>query len=138
LPYEKLVQELRPDRNLSVNPLFQVMFVLQSSQGPAVEEGAAGGEAMREGALVAGSGTARFDCTLSLVEAGGRLTGLVEYNADLFDATTIRRLAGHFQVLLQGFADDPARRLSELSLLTEAERRQLAEWNDTDAPYPVE
>ncbi|MCP4655475.1 MAG: amino acid adenylation domain-containing protein, partial [bacterium] len=81
--------------------------------------------------------TAEFDWTLE-IEAGERtLTAALEYGADLFDATTIRRALDHFRILLEGIAADPARRLSELPLLGEAERHQLlVEWNDTGAEYP--
>src|SRR5207247_65025 len=83
-------------------------------------------------ALGVESRTARFELTMSVREQADGLSGVVEYNTDLFDATTIQHLLGHFRTLLEGIAADPSRRLANLPLLTEAERRQLlVEWNAT-------
>ncbi len=79
----------------------------------------------------------QMDLEIVLEEGEGVITGMLRYNADLFDEATIRRLAEHYQTLLEGVADDPARRLSELPLMTLAERRQvLHDWNDTHTDYP--
>ncbi|MCP4687684.1 MAG: amino acid adenylation domain-containing protein, partial [Desulfobacterales bacterium] len=126
-PFEKLVEALRPDRSLSYTPLFQVMFVFQNK--PAVAPRAPGLDVKW---IEVETGTAKFDLTLTLTRSGRGFAGALEYNTDLFDATTMTRMAGHFQTLLEGIADDPGRRVSELPLLTEAERRRiLVEWNDT-------
>jgi amino acid adenylation domain-containing protein len=133
LPFEKLVEELQPERDLSRNPLFQVMFVFQTAPDevlslPGLELDSFEGK---------GSGMAKFDLTLSMVETASGLKGRLEYNRDLFDGATIERLAGHFQVLLGGIAADPERRLSELPILSQQDRRvQLLEWNDTQKEYP--
>ena len=83
------------------------------------------------------SGTAKFDLTLFVSETEQGIAGTWEYNADLFDADTIDRMARQFQVLLEGILARPEARLSDLPLLTEAERHQLlVEWNDTQAEYP--
>ena len=79
----------------------------------------------------------RFDLTLYLNEDSNRLSGVVEYNTDLFDSSTIERLVGHYEILLDSIAADPNRRISDLPLLTEAEHSQLlVEWNATKADYP--
>ena len=130
LPFEKLVEELQPERDLSRNPLFQVMFTLQTERGA----GAAG--ASRE-VLQVVTGTAKFDLTLSIFDGEGPLAGALEYSTDLFDAATIERMSRHLQTLLEGVVADPDQRLSALPLLPEAERQQLlVVWNDTRVDYP--
>jgi len=131
LPFAKLVEELRPDRNLSHAPLFQVMFILQS----AASLSQFGSLALNT--LPAHNGAAKFDLTFDLAPFAGGLSVMLEYNTDLFEAATIKRLAGHFASLLQSIVANPDQRLSELSLLPEAERRQLlVDWNDTQKEYP--
>ncbi|HEX7333864.1 MAG TPA: amino acid adenylation domain-containing protein [Pyrinomonadaceae bacterium] len=126
LPFEKLVDELQVERSLSHTPLFQVLFVLQNAGGkeslelPGLSLSAAGES----------SGVAKFDLTLSMSESGEAISGVCEYNTDLFDETTIKRLMGHFETLLESIVSDPAQRLSELQMLTEAEQqRTLCEWS---------
>jgi hypothetical protein len=131
LPFERLVEELQPEREMNHNPLFQVAFVLQNAPLPALQ---LPGVILEP--LEVDSGTARFDLTLELVETERGLVGTAQYDTDLFDAATITRMLGHFQALLEGIIADPARRLLELPLLTEAEHQQLAAWNDTQAVYP--
>ena len=131
LPFEKLVEELQPDRNLSHNPLFQVMFVLQNAPRPELEL-----SDLTLSFLRAESGIARFDLTLFMWEDANGLVGRLEYNTDLFDADTITRLLRQFQTLLEGIVAEPEQRLSALPLLSEAGRHQLLlEWNDTQADY---
>ena len=132
LPFEKLVEELHPERNPSRSPLFQVMFVLQNMPRTALE--LAG---VTVTPLEVDSGTAKFDLTLSMAEAAGALAATLEYNTDLFDHGAIERMVGHFRILLEGIVANPEQRLSELPILTEAERHQLlVEWNDTKRDYP--
>ncbi|HKH48447.1 MAG TPA: amino acid adenylation domain-containing protein [Thermoanaerobaculia bacterium] len=120
LPFEKLVEELRPERNLGRSPLFQVLLALNAPL-PEVE------------ALDVHTRTSKFDLSWLWRERGGGLVGSLEHSTDLFDAPTALRLAGHFERLLAGLADDPESRISDLPLLSEAERAQLArEWNDTE------
>jgi amino acid adenylation domain-containing protein len=127
LPFEKLVDELRPERDMSRQPLFQVMFVLQNTPLGALE--LPGGLILDPVAET--STVAKFDLTFSLTESKGELTGSIEYNTDLFDRMTVTRLAGHFGELLTGIATDPGRALSALPILGEAERHQLLlEWAD--------
>jgi amino acid adenylation domain-containing protein len=131
LPYEKLLEELRPPRDLSCNPLFQVMFVLHNtpSQAPELAH-------LTLSALDIDTGTARFDVTLDLWETSEGLHGWFEYNTDLFNVVTIDRMGGHFRTLLEGIIANPAQRLSTLPLLTMDERNQLVAWNTTGMDYP--
>jgi amino acid adenylation domain-containing protein len=144
LPFERLVNELQPQRNLSYHPLFQVMFVLQntlSSIQASAEVPRRAAEATGEYMSLPeiGTGTAKFDLTLSMAETGQGLVGAVEYNTDLFDAATIERMTRNFQVLLQGIVVQPEHPLSDLPILTPEERqRLLVEWNETQANFPKE
>jgi len=132
LPFEKLVEELQPERNLSHSPLFQVMFVLQNAPMTALRL-----RGLTVNSLKVDSETAKFDLTLSMVEEVDSLRGIIEYNTDLFDGATIHRMVGHFQTLLESIVADPGQRLSDLSILTKAEKQQLLlEWNDTKTDYP--
>lgn len=132
IPFERLVEEMAPARSLSHSPLFQVMFALQNAPNQTLELSDLSLEPME-----VDSGTSKFDLTLFMSEQSDGLRGQLEYNTDLFEAETVRRLLGHWEVLLEGIATDPDRRLSELPLLTAGERRQLlVEWNATRADYP--
>ena len=124
LPFERLVEELLPERVLGQNPLFQVSLVMQNPALPA-------GFAFVNVA-------SPFDLTLFVSEeTDGTLRATFQYRRDLFAADTIVRLGGHFQTLLEGVAADPDRRLSLLPLLTDFETRQLLiEWNATTTQYP--
>ncbi len=125
VPFERIVEELRPQRDLSRSPLFQVMFDMISAAPPADQ---LEGLAVRR---IRGSATvAKFDLVLSAVDAAGRLDGSVQYNADLFDPSTIRRLLRHFATLLAGIVADPELPVDAQPLLDRGERQQLiAEWN---------
>ncbi|HEX7893580.1 MAG TPA: amino acid adenylation domain-containing protein, partial [Terriglobales bacterium] len=131
VPFEKLVEELKPERDLSRNPLFQVMFILQNVPTP---RHAMGG--IEIGGLPLATASSKFDLTLIGAERDGvRLT--FEYNTDLFDLSTIERMAEHFQTLLAAVAAKPAARISDLPLLGQAERNKLlVEWNATASDYP--
>ncbi|MEG4574228.1 amino acid adenylation domain-containing protein [Microcoleus sp. N3A4] len=132
LPFEQLVEELQPTRSLSHTPLFSVMFVFHNV--PLIPSELPG---LTVSPFEVENFTAKLDLTLSFENTREGLIGLWKYNTDLFDAVTIARMAGHFQTLLEGIVANPDRRLSELPLLTAAERHQLlVEWNDTKAEYP--
>jgi amino acid adenylation domain-containing protein len=135
VPFEKLVEELQPERSLSHSPLFQVMFILQNTPTEALEmPGLTLGPAGEDG----DAPLARFDLTLEMSEDGERLGGSLEYNTDLFDKAAVERLIGHFRMLLAVVAADREQTLDGILLLTEAERRQaLVEWNETRADYPA-
>jgi amino acid adenylation domain-containing protein len=131
LPFEKLVEELRSERDPSHSPLFQVMFILQT---PSQERFELPGLTLSP--LELETGTAQFDLTLTLFDTGRELTGYLDYNTDLFDATTLERLLSSFETLVAAVAGDPDRRLSEIPGLPAAGRHQiLAEWNDTRTLY---
>ena len=132
LPFEQLVDALQPERNLSHSPLFQVMFILQNAPMEKLEL-----PGLTLTPLEMESITAKFDLTLSMEETDRGLRGTLEYNSDLFDRTTMTKMAKHFQTLLEAIVANPQQRISELPLLSEAERHQLlVEWNDTQAKYP--
>ncbi|MEH2106011.1 amino acid adenylation domain-containing protein [Nostoc sp.] len=131
IPFDRLVGELHPERNLSHTPLFQVMFVLQEDSKKDLEL-----PDLTLKWLHNHTGTAKFDLTLSVVDAKSELWGFWEYNTDLFDAATIDRMIGHFTNLLEGIVTDPDQRLSDLPLLTIAEQQTLlVKWNDTTTNY---
>src|SRR6185369_12821315 len=132
LPFDKLVEVLNPGRDLSVAPLFQVKLIIQNL--PAEVLTISDLELSR---LSQGAGVARFDLIFNISDTREGVIGTVEYNTDLFDASTIKRMVSHFRVLLESAVANPERRLSELSLLSEDERyQQLVEWNDTGAEFP--
>ena len=132
LPFEKLVEELQPTRSLKLSPLFQVMFVFQNA--PSI---VARAKCLTLTRLPVQTGTTKFDLTLSMTESEGRLQSTFEYNTDLFDHGTIRRMAAHLGVLLEGIAANPSRPISSLPVLPQAERhRLLVQWNNTSADYP--
>lgn len=136
LPFEKVVTALQPERTLSHSPLFQVMFAYQnfSLEGEKVLEGAPG---FAIAPIYLEQQTAKFDLTVFIDEMTSGLEGSIEYRTDLFDEETIRRMAGHFEVLLQGIVAQPRQSVSSLPLLTQREKHQvLVEWNATDQPYP--
>jgi len=132
VPFEYLVKELHPGRNLGQNPLFQVMLTLEPSL-PVLPSGWTLTQMDVE------TDTAKFDLYLELDDRPEGLIGRFEYSTDLFDAATIDRMVGHWQTLLEGIVADPDGHLSELPLLTETERHQLlVEWNATQTEYPVD
>ncbi|MBI1924147.1 amino acid adenylation domain-containing protein [Candidatus Poribacteria bacterium] len=145
-PFSLLVKRTQPNRHPSRSPIFQVLFVFQRPQqfGEIVDLFAPGERESRvnwgglelEPFLMAQQ-ESQFDLTLEMGAALESLLGRFTYNTDLFEAATIQRLAGHFQTLLEGIVAHPEQRISDLPLLTEAERHQLlVEWNDTQADSP--
>ena len=134
LPFDKLVAELSPQRDLSRNPLYQVSFALNNMAAPVYT---LGGVAARP--LPLATEIAKFDLSLTFAEAGGELQGVIEYSTELFERGTIQRLASHLQNLLAGVVADAGQRLAQLPLMSQAERRQmLVDWNDTGRPYPAD
>jgi amino acid adenylation domain-containing protein len=137
VPFEKLVEELQPERDLSRSPLFQAKLVLQNVPSEGLE---------LEGLRLSGGGgaeveVARSDLTLFITEVrtegGPELIGAVNYSRDLFEAGTIERLMGHYTNVLREIAEGSERRIWELSLLSAEEREQIVvEWNETVRPYP--
>ena len=132
LPFQKLVEELHPDRDLSYNPLFQVMFVLQNVPLP---------NPKLSDVLItcqeSENGTSKFDLTLYMEDKEEGLVATIEYNTDLFNADTIERMLGHFQTLLEEVVANPDRCIGDLPILTASEQQQiLFDWNDTETEYP--
>ncbi len=134
VPFEKLVEDLQPDRNLSFTPLFQVVFALQNATTETLE--LSGLKWLMEPLQ---STTAKFDLTFFLLEERGWLIGALEYNTDLFDEATVKRLLQHFTMLLESVAANPDQKLLDIPLLTEEERTLvLGEWNRITTAYPRE
>ncbi|HEU5229109.1 MAG TPA: amino acid adenylation domain-containing protein, partial [Ktedonobacteraceae bacterium] len=132
LPFERLVQELKVERSPNSNPLFQTAFVLQNilaSVQPLAD--------LELSSLEVDSETAKFDIMLELTEIDGGMRGKIEYSTDLFDATTIKRMVGHLQTLLQAIVVNPEQSIMSYPLLPQAEQQVvLHDWNDTQTPYP--
>ncbi len=143
LPFEKLVEELHPERHLNQNPLFQVVFALQNAPMESLE---LSGLKLSPLQFV-DTGTTRFDLEFHLwerkqnnglgVDSSAGISGFVVYSTDLFDAATINRMLGHFQTLLEGIIANPEERIADLSILSKAEHHQLVvDWNNTQVDYP--
>ncbi|PAK13803.1 non-ribosomal peptide synthetase [Burkholderia ubonensis] len=122
LPFERLVEAVRPQRALNHNPLFQVMFVLNAFDDAGSRPADAADDGRDPDYREVGIGTAKFDLHLSMIEVGGRLRGIVEYATDLFDAPTIERLARHFTTLLGAALAAPEQAAGSLPLMDERER----------------
>jgi amino acid adenylation domain-containing protein len=131
VPFEKLVEELVPQRLVDITPLFQVMFTFQNIPKQVFE---IAGLAMKE--IPFESGIAKFDLSVEVCENDGLHCGF-EYNTDLFDKPTICRMLGHFRNLVSTGVRNPDLPLAEIPLMTPGEQRQLlVEWNNTVADYP--
>jgi len=120
VPFEKLVEQLQPERDLSRTPLFQVGFVLQNDPLQSLEV-----PGLKLDQIPVDTGTAKFDLLLAMVEEADGLRGSVEYNTDLFDHATVARMASHFQNLLGSIVAEPEQRVSELPMLSAEEREEL-------------
>ena len=132
LPFEKLVEALRPERDLSRQPVFQALFALQNMPWEGFRL-----PGLELTPVFLETEAAKLDLSLYLYEGPKGIGGIFEYATALFDASTIGRLAEHFRTLLEGIVADADVRLSELPVLSEVERHQLlAEWNATNAEYP--
>jgi amino acid adenylation domain-containing protein/non-ribosomal peptide synthase protein (TIGR01720 family) len=148
-PFALLVKRLQPERAANRSTLFQVAFFWQKAHlmgqqdfaefalgedGAQIEMGS-----LRLESQALQHHVSQFDMTLTMAEAREGVAASIEYNTDLFDATTIQRMASHLEVLLQGVADNPQQSLSELPLLTKQERQQiLYDWNETSLDHPVD
>ncbi|PYV90774.1 MAG: non-ribosomal peptide synthetase, partial [Acidobacteria bacterium] len=131
IPFEKVVEELHPRRDPSRNPLFQVAFALQNTPRPSPPFSGL------KVSTIAAYRNIRFDLEVHLTEVDDGLHGLFVYNTRLFEAQAIARMARHFRSVLEGIAENPELRLSELPMLTPEERHQLlVKWNQTETKYP--
>ena len=134
LPFEKLVEELQPPRNLSHSPFFQVAFVLQNM--PVADVRVSG---IQLSPMAVDSTTAKYDLTFYLNEGDGKMVGLLEYNTDLFDRETVQRMLNHYQYLLAAGLAHPEEEVFALPMMNETElKRLLVEWNRTDTPFPAD
>jgi natural product biosynthesis luciferase-like monooxygenase protein len=135
MPYEKLVEELQPQRNLSFDPICQVYFALQNMPTAPLKL-----SGIKLSIAPVYTGTAKSDLTVWAIEQeNGELEVTAEYALDLFKGETIQRFLGHFQTVLEAMVANPEMRLSHLPLLTAAEKQQmLVSWNATEAAYPRE
>jgi len=133
LPVETLVEHLQPTRDLSRNPMFQVMLVLENkSQQPRFEA-----TGLKATAIDVDRKATHIDWTLYVEESDEELRGIVEYATDSFDTETIARMSQHWHAILEGMVSNAESTISELALLTDAERKQLVnEWNTTEREYP--
>ncbi|MEL4897873.1 non-ribosomal peptide synthetase [Crocosphaera sp. Alani8] len=131
LPFEKLVEELHPERDLSYNPLFQVKFRLENAPTDTYNL-----PNLSLSSLKQANPTAKLDLSLDMYETDRGLVGGFEYNQDLFTPETIERMVENFCTLLESIVDDPTRPISELSMLTPAEKQAvLLDWNHTRVDY---
>jgi len=134
LPFEKLVEELRPERNLSYNPLFQILFAVQNNSTP-IEQVAGITLHLKD----VDTATSKFDLTCTVVPSESGFVTSFEYSSDLFEAKTVRRMMESFHSILEAVAKNPDQRISELPLLSAKERHKvLVEWNATGSDYPRE
>ena len=133
IPFEKIVEELQPQRDLSHTPVFQVMFELHNAPANTSDL-----SELTIRSMEIDGGTSKFDISIALQEVANGLLGWFEYSTDLFSSEYIARMAGHFVTLLEAIAQNPDQEIGELTLLTEDEVRRLSEWNDTAAAYDTE
>ena len=132
VPFEKLVEELQPERDTSRTPLFQVMFSLQNAPLPPLRMGD-----IEISLLDDETEVSPFDLSFDVIERADGLLCTLEYNTELFDGATVRRMLKHFAVLLDAAVTDPSASLGALPLLTDEERHQLLfQWNETRRDFP--
>lgn len=125
LPFDKLLEELQPERHFNRNPLFQVVFAVHSGLAPALKL-----PQLDVGQLHTTSQTSKYDLSLEFVDTQNALTGSLEYSTELFDAETIARLQTHYQTLLEALVSDPEQSIARLQLLPKKEEYKLVvEWN---------
>src|SRR3984957_9140172 len=133
IPFAQVVEALQPPRSLSYNPIFQVMLALDNAPGERVLSL----PGLKVSEVESTQATAKFDLTLSLRDAGEKIEGVLEYATELFDRVSIERMSAHLLTVLEAMVADDRQRISELNLLSPAERQQLlVGFNDTQAPYP--
>lgn len=133
LPFEKIVEHLQPKRDMSRSALFQVMLVLQNA--PVTEMQLPG---LTLSPLEFEREVAKFDLTFTMAEEENGFGGVIEYNCDLFERSTIERMAEHWQTLVRSATNDPHQRVWDLDAIPPAERSLIDSWNQTAAPYPRE
>jgi amino acid adenylation domain-containing protein len=133
LPFEHIVEALHPVRDTSHSPIFQVMFILQNTPLRSISF-----EKMKASPVYLDGGASKYDLTLIIWESPEGMSCFFEYNTDLFERSTIERMMGHYQTILDGICANPEQRIAELPLLTAQEHEQiLHEWNSTHTAYPT-
>jgi amino acid adenylation domain-containing protein len=138
IPFEPLLEQLRLKRDLSRTPLFQTMLVLLNTPVSAPKP-TADTMGLTFSPVKVDNGTTKFDISLTMTETEHGIESVLDYNVDLFDAATVRRMIDHFLKLLESIARDPNQRIADLPLLQEAERaRMLREWNDTHVEFTAD
>ena len=134
IPFEMLVDEVAPDRDISHSPLFQVVFTLQAA--PAETGGISD---LSVSSVEAETGISKFDLTLTIVEGVDQLEGSIEFNIDLFDDRTIENMISHYQILLERMIDNPDQPIKTINLLSDDEEKQITiDWNLTQVDYEKE
>ena len=131
VPFEKLVEELQPERSLNYNPIFQTLFTLEVAERTPLQLS----EGVNGRPLEVDFGAAKFDLSLSLTAEASGLIGSFVYNVDLFEPETMVRMAGHFQTLVAAMVSSPDTPITQLDMLSMGEWQQLAAWNDTAVSY---
>jgi amino acid adenylation domain-containing protein len=131
IPFEFLVEQLKPVRSLSYNPIFQVIFAVENNDSEALDL-----PELKIEWLDSSYPFAKFDLSLLALESDGQLNCIWEYTTDLFETTTIQRMAEHWEILLQQIVTNPQQKISTLSWLTKADQKQLELWNQTNRNYP--
>ncbi|NBE97997.1 LLM class flavin-dependent oxidoreductase [Nonomuraea sp. KC401] len=126
VPFERIVEELRPERDVSHHPVFQVLFSLHNLPEGRIDMGEVRLEFLRHDL-----GVSRYDLDLSLTERNGRISGRLEYNAELFEPGSARRIATHFECLAAAAAADPDAPIGALAMSTDGDRRQVLDWGTT-------
>jgi amino acid adenylation domain-containing protein len=133
VPFDLVVEHLNPVRSLSHAPLFQVMFVFQNFPGQELSL-----RSLRVESRPIQTEVSKFDLTFLVEQSDEGLSGVIEYNTDLFDPGTIERMSRHLNTALLCLVNNPQQRLSQLPMLTADEREQvLVRWNDTERAYPT-
>ncbi|SHL87069.1 non-ribosomal peptide synthetase [Mucilaginibacter sp. OK098] len=132
VPFDQLIDEIQPERDLSHSPVFQVAFDMQNMPMPALEI-----SGLKISPMEVKRSIAKYDLSLSMEETADGLVGGMEYNTDLFHHSTIAQMVRHFQVLLEGIVENPKQNLRQLSLISKDEFRKIVfEWNNTDMSLP--
>src|SRR5262249_7693132 len=131
VPFEKMVEEINPERDLSRGPLFQVMMVLQNTRREEIEL-----SGLKVSGIGEETGSAMFDLTLVMTEGNEGITGCLEYSRDLYEGETIRQIARHFERVVEEVIRDAEQTIGQIGLMNEAEKnRILKEWNETSKEF---
>ena len=131
LPFEKLVEELTPERRLNQTPLFQVMFAFQNAPASPVEK-----SALEISGFSLPPDTTRFDLTVAIGECRGDILGEAVYSKQLFDAVTVQGMIRSWATILREMVANPEERVDSVESMSDGERhRVLFDWNRTEVPY---